>query len=947
MKTIKNKAIMMILVSLLLIGCERSHREHGFINSIGMNMIPIASGQFFMGDSSGQWDEQPVHRVIISRPFFISATEVTVKQFQKYRPDFNIPSAYPPYVTGISWYDAVGFCQWLSKKEGRHYRLPTEAEWEYVCRAGTTTPYASGEKPPDPETANPWGIKNMHTGALEWCWDWYGEYPDTEQIDPVGRAHGFARVVRGGLPDDKSLTFDYPASFYARSTNRASIAPAFAGFIQSAVADQEMPAINYDQFQLGLVGVIYDNVQSTKPLSQSRILYLNSLQLTWPTLNDWSAVWQGSITAPVSGTVYFHAEVDDGLTLTIAGQTVIHTTQAVSEISGAIRMTAGEKYPLTLRYFQDGGASVMRIRWSWEGKQNTDIPTDALTFTTWDALLQEKAFYSALAAGKKLPSIGFRVVAAEMPHSAPLPEEKPFAMQGIKQCYHPSQMDENSPYFRKRFLLPIPPENVDKQAILAAGFSDYFGRHNHDPGFTVCPNGDLLVVLYTSVYEDEPEVALIATRLRHGADQWDAPSPFLDFADVNDVAPNLWTDAGKIYLFFGNIHLDGYYPFQWTVSEDNGANWSEINYPKFISPVGPHTAQPINSVFRDASGTIYMACDGVGATSLLFASDDDGHTWYDTGGRTGGRHSTFALLRNGHILAMGGKHSDIDGFMPKSLSADKGKTWQISKSPFPCLGTNQRPTLIRLASGRLFMAGDYQRIDGFQPPGIHRRGSYVALSDDEGVTWHLKKLPGGQEHESPQRRHEMRGSTLGYAVAAQSADGLIHLIATMTHPCLHYTFNEAWILAPESKQNHNSPIMQSTARAIAKVDTFSERYANGHLYITYSGGIADDGRFLLQGDEIWYYPTGEKQYHVRYQLGKKVGEETFWHPDGRKVWQWLHQADGSSVWRQWWDNGVKKTESCWRNGRCDGIARRWDRNGKMLSEAKFVAGELQSKNRRP
>ncbi|MBN2355473.1 SUMF1/EgtB/PvdO family nonheme iron enzyme [candidate division KSB1 bacterium] len=929
------------VIIFLVAALSTAHAEEGYINSVGMKMIYIKAGSFNMGDSAGQWDEQPVHRVTISNSFFISAAEMTIEQYRLFRPGYQGFEACAPYASGVSWHDAVAFCQWLSEKEGRPYRLPTEAEWEYACRAGAATSFSSGDEPPGPETDNIWGIRNMHTGVLEWCLDWYGPYEYADQTDPVGRAHGFARVVRGGLPDDKTFTFDRPVVFYARSANRAGLAPEFAGFISARTQDEEMPDESYDQFQPGLVGVLFDNVQATKPLSQSRIRYLHSEKLTWPSLNDWSAHWQGSITAPVSGEVHFHAEVDDGLTLTIDGQKVIDVTAAEAKTEDVIAMNAGKRYPLLLRYFQDGGESFMRLYWSWPGQARTEIPGEALSSNTRDAFLMKRRFDSALAAGKKAPSIGFRVVAAPMPSGEPLPEEKPFFQQGVKQrLVTASRLHPHEPYFRKRYLLPIPPENVDKPAILAAGFSDYFGRHNHDPALTVCPNGDLIVVFYTSIYEDEPEVAMAATRLRYGADEWDWPSPFIDFADVNDVAPNLWTEKGRIYFFFGNLHLDGTYPFQWTVSDDNGAGWSEVRYPMFAGPVGPHTPQPINSVFRDASGTIYMACDGLGATSLLFASDDDGATWYDTGGRTGGRHSTFVQLKNSDILAMGGKHADIGGFMPQSVSRDKGKTYQIGKTPFPCLGTNQRPTIIRLASGRLFFAGDLQRTDGFQPKGFKDRGSFVALSDDEGKTWHTKKLSGGQEHESALRRQEMRGATLGYAVAQQDGDGLIHLIVTMTHPCLHYTLNEAWILAEGGEARSAQDLMRNSATAIQKIEHFVETYSDASVRLQYSGGLADDGRFLLHGEEVWYNQDGVKRYSVQYHLGSKIGAETLWDDAGKKVWQWQRGQDGEAVWMQWWENGLIKSASRWRDGRCDGVARRWDRSGKLIGEVMFKEGEL-------
>jgi hypothetical protein len=286
------------------------------------------------------------------------------------------------------------------------------------------------------------------------------------------------------------------------------------------------------------------------------------------------------------------------------------------------------------------------------------------------------------------------------------------------------------------------------------------------------------------------------------------PTPFLDFADVNDVAPCLWTDRSKLWFFFGNLHLDGTYPFQWMTSEDNGASWRDIHNPSFEGTVGPHTPQPINSVFRDPEGTIYMASDGIGATSLLFATRDEGRTWFDTGGRSGGRHTSFVLLHNGDILGMGGKHSDLQGYMPQSNSVDKGRTWKVTPTPFPSLGTNQRPTIIRLASGRLFFASDLQRLDGFQPKGVNGRGCLVALSEDEGKTWRVKNLPQTQEHESEMRRKEMRGSTLGYAIATQSPDGLIHLIATMTHTCLHFAMNEAWILDKKTEPQVPEPVIR-------------------------------------------------------------------------------------------------------------------------------------------
>ena len=217
----------------LLIGCSKP--ENQFTNSIGMKFIRIERGSFMMGSlnkglakkfdksiylDQGDWDELPVHKVKISKPFYISETEVTIEQFQKFRHEYKGWEKCSPYASAVSWNEAVTFCEWLTKKEGKTYRLPTEAEWEYVCRAGTNTLFSSGDSLPDEETANAWGVKNMHTGVMEWCHDWHDIYSGDDKTDPVGPKHGWAKIVRGG-------GLDQAEPFYARSANRVGIAADF------------------------------------------------------------------------------------------------------------------------------------------------------------------------------------------------------------------------------------------------------------------------------------------------------------------------------------------------------------------------------------------------------------------------------------------------------------------------------------------------------------------------------------------------------------------------------------------------------------------------------------------------------------------------------------------------------------------------------------------------
>ncbi|HUW19633.1 MAG TPA: SUMF1/EgtB/PvdO family nonheme iron enzyme [Sedimentisphaerales bacterium] len=734
----------------------------GYLNSIGMGFVRIQPGAFQMGSSSGEWDEKPVHYVTISRQFHIQITEVTADQYRLFDPTYSGTD----YATGISWHDANAFCEWLSSLEAKTYRLPTEAEWEYVCRAGTTTPYSSGASPPAADTPNPWSVMNMHNSPREWVLDWHGEYPYQDQVDPVGPDQGMARVVRGGGLDTQD-------TYYFRSSNRAGIGPGFGG-----------------------------------------------------------------------------------------------------------------------------------------GSHN----------------------------------IGFRVVQGNPPTTAPTPYQVPFARQGVRKNTGLVTQGPNpaAPYFNQRPMIPIPPDNASRQAIDAAGLHPAFRGHNHSPGMEVCPNGDVLMIIYTSYSEYEPGVSLMASRLRFGSDQWDMPSYMFDFPGANDHAPMLWNDNGTLHFFWGGPRLvnanPNPYPFQWMSSTDSGATWTEVKFPKFVSSIGGHSRQPINTALRDAGNTIYVSSDAVGGTSVLWKSDDNGLTWYDPVGRTGGRHTTFVLLENGDILGMGGKNTNINGHMPKSISTDGAQSWTVSSTPFNWLGGNQRPCIVRLASQNLFFCSDYQKSFGCeQAPDISEYGSLVALSDDEGQTWTIKKLTSALPHECLCWDCGNVG-TLGYSAARQAANGIIHVITTMNHPCQHFEMNEEWILNPTAP-----PTPPPDPGASGAVTQHQENYPGGATKATWSAKTCDDGRYLLHGTETWYYETGQKQYEVTYYNGRKVGDETYWSPEGVKQSTWDHnEPDDLSLWTQWWPNGLKHIESRWRYGAmvANGKSYFWNMCGQPEAAWNFANGEL-------
>ena len=242
-------------------------------NSLGMRLAYVPAGEFDMGSpaaEAGRWDDEVMHHVKLTKGFYLGTTSVTQAQWTalmgtsltdlRNKGDANWAivgqgNNYPIY--WVTWDEAVSFCESLSRKDGRRYRLPTEAEWEYACRAGTTgaygapatstrwagvpitpaTPASTRTKsfgqtmkitaggfwrnhcathPVAQKKPNAWGLYDMHGNILNWCSDWYAPYQE-DATDPKGPAEGTSRVLRGGSWYDRLC--------HCRSANRYEDAP--------------------------------------------------------------------------------------------------------------------------------------------------------------------------------------------------------------------------------------------------------------------------------------------------------------------------------------------------------------------------------------------------------------------------------------------------------------------------------------------------------------------------------------------------------------------------------------------------------------------------------------------------------------------------------------------------------------------------------------------------
>jgi hypothetical protein len=407
----------------------------------------------------------------------------------------------------------------------------------------------------------------------------------------------------------------------------------------------------------------------------------------------------------------------------------------------------------------------------------------------------------------------------------PAPEERsPLWARDVSQetAKGLSGHDAAKPFFAEPLVYVLPPADAGEP----------FHPHNHQPSITWLANGDLLAIWYSTREESGTELTVLASRLRAGRDAWDPAGEFFKARNRNMHGSSIFHDGqGTVYHFNGMGPEGG---TGWAklalllrVSRDNGVTWSA---PVAIGPQITGRHQVISGTIQTREGVLIQNCDAVpggqGGTALHL-SRDQGRTWADPGvnqpaprfeaGNTGagtiaGIHAQVVELNDGRLMALG-RGDTIQGRMPKSLSADLGRTWTYSASPFPPIGGGQRLVLRRLREGPLLMvsftsgnrrAPEANGMTFTDPQGTPfvGHGMFAALSFDEGQTWSVRKLltPGtgdydGGAHTGRFTATPVRAEHAGYLAATQSPDGIIHLISSR----LHYRLNLAWLTAGSTK----------------------------------------------------------------------------------------------------------------------------------------------------
>jgi formylglycine-generating enzyme required for sulfatase activity len=254
MKRLFGLSLVVVLASYVPIHTAPKTPAKNFTNGLGMKFVWIPPGSFMMGspkEEKERGDEETHHKITLSKGFYMGIYTVTQEQWKEimgnnpsfYKGEKNLP------VETVSWEDCQKFIKKLREKDKKPYRLPTEAEWEHACRAGTKTPFSFGETistdqanyngnvtygngkkgvyrekttPVGSFPSNAFGLHDMHGNVLQWCQDWYGDYQQKDVLDPQGPEKGENRVLRG------SSWGSFPVN--CRSAFRYGVGPGNRGY---------------------------------------------------------------------------------------------------------------------------------------------------------------------------------------------------------------------------------------------------------------------------------------------------------------------------------------------------------------------------------------------------------------------------------------------------------------------------------------------------------------------------------------------------------------------------------------------------------------------------------------------------------------------------------------------------------------------------------------------
>ena len=338
--------------------------------------------------------------------------------------------------------------------------------------------------------------------------------------------------------------------------------------------------------------------------------------------------------------------------------------------------------------------------------------------------------------------------------------------------------------------------------IPAGSYGPLYSEHNHEPALVECADGDLFAIWFSTFTEPGREMAIAQSRLKKGASEWEPAKVFLDAPDRNMTGLSLWRREDGVLYQFGGLGAGatwGNLATYMRVSTDNGYTWT---VPRLINPEHTIGHMPIDGVFRAQDGAIVIHCDAVtggNGGTYIYLSYDEGRTWTNPGGRIAGIHAAVIQLKDGRLLAFG-RGDSVNGRMPRSISPDMGRNWEISEGPFDPIGGVQRPTILRLTNGALLFVSytegsRFTDADGVEFEG---RGMFAAVSFDEGETWPVRKLVSDNGPERIFNKGARREFTMskyvaehkGYLSSCLGADGVIHIISSITH----YRFNASWLL---------------------------------------------------------------------------------------------------------------------------------------------------------